>query len=232
MNIFYDPKIDGDFFTLNPTESMHCVKVLRQKKNDLIMVMDGKGGCFRAEIIDDNWKACKLKILEVERDFEPLPYYLELAVAPTKNIDRFEWLLEKATEIGVSKIVPLICHHSERRKLRMDRMEKVVISAMKQSVKAYMPELLEPQHINDWVSECECSTKFIAHCEDSPKEYLWKKEMTDSIAIAIGPEGDFSSNELVLAEENDFNEISLGEYRLRTETAGVVACSSVYMAKI
>ncbi len=188
----------------------------------------GIGGFYEAELIDDNPRECKLRVLSRSDDFNPLSYELHIGIAPTKSIDRFEWFLEKATEIGVSTITPLLCERSERKVLRLDRLEKVIISAMKQSKKAYKPVLNQPMGFKEWLGQDDGEAKLIAHCDEGIKDNLWQMKLSGSIKLAIGPEGDFSSKEIELATENGFSAISLGSYRLRTETAGIIACSAVY----
>ncbi len=231
MNIFYTTKSDREILVLDEQESHHCIKVMRTKMGAQVQAIDGKGGFYKAEVVDTNPRECKLKILEKLEAFLPLPYELHIGIAPTKSIDRFEWFLEKATEIGVSTITPLICERSERKNIRMDRLEKVVISAMKQSMKAFKPKLNSPMPFNDWLIQESAQTNLIAHCIEMEKENLWKIKLSKSIRLAIGPEGDFSREEIDRALKSDFKEISLGDYRLRTETAGIVACSAVYFNK-
>lgn len=228
MNIFYRPDITSDQLTLDPLESNHCIKVLRYKIGDQIRLIDGAGGYYLAEITGDSFKACEISILSRELNYEPLSYDLEIAIAPTKNMDRFEWFIEKATEIGISTITPLICERSERKNLRMDRLEKVIISAIKQSVKAYKPILNPLVKFEDWIKSNSSESKFITHCMPGNKKKLWNEELEKSIAVMIGPEGDFSPEELTIAENCNFIQASLGDYRLRTETAGIIACSAVY----
>lgn len=228
MNIFYKANIQGELITLDPVESNHCIKVMRYKRGDALRLIDGRGGLYEAEIVDDDHKACKVSIVSKQLEYEPLPYELHIAIAPTKNIDRFEWFLEKATEIGVTSIVPILTSRSERKNIRLDRLEKVIISAMKQSVKAYLPSISELLPYDNWLMKQTQGSRFIAHCMDGPKIDLWKAECSDSITILIGPEGDFTEDELSQAVKAGFQPASLGTYRLRTETAGVVACSAVY----
>lgn len=209
-------------------ESHHCTKVLRIKEGEKVFAVDGVGGFYEAILTDANPGKCILSIEIAKIDFNPLPYELHIGIAPTKSIDRFEWFLEKATEIGVTSITPLICERSERKILRPDRLEKLIVSAMKQSVKAYKPEIRPLTNFTEWLDANMTDNKLIAHCFEGDKERLWQMDMNGTISISIGPEGDFSKNEVDLAKVNGYTEISLGDYRLRTETAGIVACSSVY----
>lgn len=231
MQLFYIPKITGKIIKLDPTESKHAVKVLRLSKGDSVQIVDGKGGFFEAEILEDNPKGCRLKVLNSTMEYGKKEFKLHIAIAPTKNIDRFEWFLEKSTEIGINEITPIISEHSERKIIKPDRLEKIMVSAMKQSVKAYLPVLNELTTFKTLVSSSKAEKKFIAHCNEGEKRHL-KDEISngDNTLILIGPEGDFSDEEVELAKENEFREISLGNSRLRTETAGIVACHIVNLA--
>lgn len=229
MNIFYSPKISTTPF-LPEEESLHCIKVLRLNKGDLIHIIDGVGGFFVAKIVEPHPKKTKVEIIKVEKDFNKIGYNLHLAVAPTKNIDRFEWFLEKVTEIGVAQITPLICRYSERKVVKLDRLEKIIISAAKQSIKPNMPIINELMPFADFITNNSDSMaqKFIAHCYDIPKTPLLKScNKGEDVVVLIGPEGDFSIEEVDLALNNGFKSVSLGNSRLRTETAGVVACHTV-----
>lgn len=228
MHLFYTPDILDNHYTLNETESKHCVRVLRLSKNDPIILIDGKGGWYEASISDANPKKCKVEITNHIREYGKRNHYLHMAVAPTKNIDRFEWFLEKATEIGVDEITPILCEHSERKVIKHDRLQKVIISAMKQSLKAYLPKLNPLTPFSDLLNVPFNGKKFIAHCYDQDKREL-KREVNQSTSnlILIGPEGDFSEGEVQQAMGQKFVPVSLGESRLRTETAGVVACHTV-----
>ncbi len=231
MNIFYTSESNREILILGEQESHHCIKVLRTKMGDEVRAVDGVGGFYSAVVVDANSRECKLKIIEKLEAYKPLSYDLHIGIAPTKSIDRFEWFLEKATEIGISTITPLICERSERKNIRLDRIEKVVISAMKQSMKAFKPILNQAMTFSDWLIQDPAQTNLIAHCIEKEKENLWKMNLSGSIRLAIGPEGDFSKEEIDRALKLDFKEISLGDYRLRTETAGIVACSAVYFNK-
>ena len=229
MQLFYTPDISGDTYKLNEEESKHIVRVLRLKCNDTLTLTDGKGSMFKAQIINDNPKGVIVSIIEHIKNFEKRNYKLILAVAPTKNIDRFEWFIEKATEIGVDKIVPLLCEHSERKCIKNERVEKIITSAVKQSLKAYHPELSEMCRFKDFVKSQLPEDRFIAHCEEEKDKVLLKNviELKKDVVILIGPEGDFTKEEITLARENGFRDVSLGNSRLRTETAAVVACHTV-----
>ena len=228
MQLFYIPEVSDDFVTLNQTESKHAIKVLRLSTGDLVQIVDGKGSYYEAKILNDNPKSCQLSVLKSVKDFGKKDFRLHMAVAPTKNIDRFEWFLEKATEIGVDEITPLLCEHSERKVIKPDRLEKILISAMKQSLKAYLPQLDKLTSFKDLISKTTGEHKFIAHCYDGEKPHLKDVIKAHSnVLVLVGPEGDFSPEEVKLAAANGFTEVSLGNARLRTETAGVVACHIV-----
>src|SRR6056297_535366 len=231
MHIFYTPGIVGEFYELNEEESRHCVKVLRMKTGDQVQAIDGEGGLYEGEIIAVHQKRCAIQIHQSKQNYKPLAYDLTVAIAPTKKMDRFEWFLEKATEIGVSRIVPIICERSERSAFRSDRVEKVVVAAMKQSVRAYKPKIESPVAFYEWIKRDSNQNGYIAHCHNLRKESLWKIALSDSIRIAIGPEGDFTKEEIKRAEECRFKGVSSGAYRLRTETAGILACSAVFFSK-
>ena len=231
MQLFYNPNISetAKEVTFDKEESRHIVKVLRMKEGDSFKITNGKGSFFDAEITSANPKGCLVKILSEETQ-QPLPYHLHLAVAPTKLNDRYEWFLEKATEIGISEITPIICDHSERKIIKLQRYEKIVQSAMKQSLKAYLPILNEAISFKDFIDSKNHieELKFIAHCEETDKKSLKSLLLPNKkLTILIGPEGDFSSEEINLAIKAGFLPVALGESRLRTETAAVVACHSV-----
>ena len=228
MHIIYTPHIEDDAHMLDPEESRHCLKVLRMKTGDAALAVDGTGTLYEGKITVMDTRHCLFEVTSKQQNYQPLPYRLTLAIAPTKSMDRFEWFLEKATEIGVSRIIPILCEHSERRRVRTDRMERVVIAAMKQSVKAFKPEICEPMAMQDWLSHDDADTGLIAHCMESDKMSLWKTPLMKKISIAIGPEGDFTREEVHKAVSAGFKEVSLGDYRLRNGTAGFVACTAVY----
>lgn len=228
MHLFYTPSLAGLNYTLDETESKHCIRILRLIANDTIQLIDGKGGFYTAKITDPNPKKCSIEIIESKKEFGKRNHYLHLAIAPTKNMDRFEWFIEKATEIGIDEITPLLCDHSERKIIKIDRIEKIAVSAIKQSLKAYLPKINELTNIKDLVVNNFNGLKFIAHCEDNHKNLLKTAYTKGKNAIIfIGPEGDFSPEEIQLARTNHFIEVSLGESRLRTETAGIVACHTI-----
>ncbi len=233
MNVFYTPDIQNKHYQLNETESKHCVKVLRLKEGDTICLTNGKGSWFTAKIVDANPKKCKVQCTNKKDDVGKLNYELHIALSPTKNIDRTEWFLEKCTEIGISEFTPLLGLHSERKIVKHERLLKVITSAMKQSLKAYHPKLNQATNFTDLLALNFQGDKFIAHCNPGQKPHL--KELckaNSKCLILIGPEGDFSPEEVKLAKSNGFQEISLGTSRLRTETAGVVACTIVNLINV
>lgn len=231
MQLFYVPDISGAEVILNETESKHAIRVLRLKTNDEIELVDGKGGFYKARIQDANPKKCQLNIIDSQKEFGKKDFHLHIAIAPTKNIDRTEWFLEKCTEIGIDEITPLLSEHSERKVIKPERLEKILVSAMKQSVKAYQPKLNELTKFSDLLQQATETKKYIAHCNEGEKPHLKNLvQPGDKVLILIGPEGDFSPEEVDLALQNGFEAISLGDARLRTETAGVVACHIVNLA--
>lgn len=228
MNLFYVPQIEGELVALPEEETRHVVQVLRKKAGEEIMLVDGKGYWYRLQIVEIGKKKCIGRILETLQPEERRSFHLHLAVAPTKNINRFEWFLEKATEFGVDEITPLICHRSERKKLRSDRLEKILVAAMKQSLKAYLPRLNPARPFNELVTEAFDGQKFIAYLDDNVKGHLKENyHKGQNVLILIGPEGDFSPEEVAMAKSEGFEGVSLGNSRLRTETAGIAACHIV-----
>jgi 16S rRNA (uracil1498-N3)-methyltransferase len=229
MQLFYNPEIseDAETFFFDREESKHIIKVLRKKEGDNLFVTNGLGDLFKTEITLASDSKCHVKIVSSEKG-EALKYHLHLAVAPTKMNDRFEWFLEKATEIGVSEITPIICDHSERKAIKTDRFDKIIQSAMKQSLHFYLPKLNEPIAFKDFIKQENKGLNLIAHCEETDKKSLKEVvKQNQDVTILIGPEGDFSEKEIKLALENNYLAVMLGNTRLRTETAAIVACHSV-----
>ena len=229
MQLFYSLDINENTlqFTFKKEESRHIVKVLRKNMGDTLHITNGNGWLFTAEISIPNINKCTAEI--ISKTHQPKrDYNLHLAVAPTKMNDRYEWFLEKATEIGVDSITPIICDHSERKVIKAERFERILQSAMKQSLSCYLPKLNDAIAFQDFIKQDFETDLFIAHCEDTNKKTLKQqlKPGTD-ITILIGPEGDFSVKEIQLALENNFIPVTLGTTRLRTETAAIVACHSV-----
>ena len=229
MQLFYSPDINENTlqFTFEKEESKHIVKVLRKNIGDTVHITNGKGWLFTAEISIPNINKCTATI--VSKLLQPKrKYHLHLAVAPTKMNDRYEWFLEKATEIGIDSITPIICDHSERKIIKPQRFERILQSAMKQSLNCYLPKLNDAIPFQDFINQNFESDLFIAHCEETDRKSLKKQlKPNTNITILIGPEGDFSVKEITKALENNFIPVTLGETRLRTETAAIVACHSV-----
>jgi 16S rRNA (uracil1498-N3)-methyltransferase len=230
MQLFYNKDIstNDSQFTFDKTESSHIVKVLRKKEGDTLHITNGNNELFTVHILMANDKRCLVEITKKEVISKPWNYNLHIAIAPTKNNDRLEWFLEKATEIGIDEITPIICSNSERTVLKTDRLEKIVQSAMKQSLKFSLPKLNEPIKFTDFINQEFEGDLFIAHCEEQDKKSFAKTAKPNQhITILIGPEGDFSSTEIEKALAANFFPVTLGESRLRTETAGVVAAQTV-----
>jgi len=226
MQLFYTPDISNtsENYNFDKEESKHIVKVLRKKEGDILHVTNGLGFLFTTEVIHASEKKCTVKIIEIEEK-EKSSFYIHLAVAPTKMNERFEWFLEKATEIGIQEITPIICDHSERKIVKTDRFEKIIQAAMKQSNQFYLPLLNEPITFKEFVNKTQEGNLYIAHCEDSTKNDLQKNiPLNEKYTLLIGPEGDFSTKEIDLAINKKYKPVALGATRLRTETAAVVAC--------
>jgi 16S rRNA (uracil1498-N3)-methyltransferase len=225
--------------------------VLRLQAMDEIVVVDGKGGWYRCEITRPDARRCELRVLEVQTDYGKRPYSIHIALAPTKNADRTEWFVEKCVELGVDKISFLICEHSERRFFKTDRVEKIAIGAMKQSLKAFLPVINEAESFSVFINHIrrgytqpvrriggdvgatQADQLFIAHLEEETsgerRQLQWVAEPNGDYCVLIGPEGDFSTKEINQAKELGFHPVSLGNSRLRTETAGIVACHLLHI---
>ena len=235
MEIFYASRTGGGMVYLDEGESAHCVRVLRHRTGDEITVVDGTGNMYRCRLEDDSPKAASASILETFPGWGSHPYRLDMAVCPTKNNDRFEWFVEKATELGVDTIIPLIGERSERKVFKSERSRKIVLSAMKQSLKSGLPEVSEPVGVKDFIAGCNEGIRIICYCFDSPdiprksiKVVLAGAPEGSRITVMIGPEGDFSPQEAELALASGFVPVHLGPSRLRTETAAVTAVAAVY----
>ncbi len=229
MQLFYNPAIDPETesFTFDREESKHIIKVLRKKDGDNLFVTNGLGFLFKTEITLASDSKCTVRIVSAETSEKP-KFHLHLAVAPTKMNDRYEWFLEKATEIGIAEITPIICDHSERKQIKTDRFDKILQSAMKQSLHYFLPKLNEPIAFKDFIKQNRDGLLCIAHCEESDRKSLKSVlKPNEDATILIGPEGDFSAKEIQLAMEQKYIPVMLGHTRLRTETAAVVACHSV-----
>ncbi len=230
MQLFYSPEITKSTtqITFDKIESKHIVRVLRKNEGDILNITNGKGLLFQVKILIASDKKCIAEIVSCDEKQKPWNYYLHIAIAPTKNNDRTEWFLEKATEIGIDEITPIICSNSERRVVKLERFEKIIQSAMKQSLKYTLPKLNTPVKYNDFINQDLDGQKCIAHCEDGEKNSLQSLiKPKEKITILIGPEGDFSTSEIQKALEKKFTPITLGTSRLRTETAALVAVNTV-----
>lgn len=226
MQLFYNPTIKANAkkIIFAREESKHISKVLRKKEGDLLRVTDGRGNLYTTKITSANSNKISAEIQKQEAEV-PRNYRLHLAVAPTKMNDRYEWFLEKATEIGIDEITPIICNHSERKVVKINRYERVLQSAMKQSLHYQLPQLNEPTSFTEFVKNANAEQLFIAHCEDQIKNPLQTLLLPNKeVILLIGPEGDFSPEEITMALHHHFVPVSLGKTRLRTETAAIVGC--------
>lgn len=224
MELLFDTGFAGNGI-LCEDESRHAVSVMRHKEGDMLYVTNGRGDLYHCRIVLAHHKRCELELIGHQHLTQRHPR-LHMAVAPTKNIDRYELFLEKSTELGIDEITPLLCDHSERARLRPDRLEKILIAAMKQSLKYHLPQLNEPCTVKEFIAKAdENCKKVILHCRESKKDHLFNSihKGSDTI-IFVGPEGDFSVSEIDLVLRNGFCEATLGDNRLRTETAAIAAC--------
>lgn len=230
MQLFYhaDLQESSTDFSFDKIESRHIIRVLRKKEGDILYITNGKSFLFKGKINTANEKKCQVQIIAVRKVEEHRDYKIQMAIAPTKSNDRLEWFLEKSTEIGIDDIYPIICSHSERKVIKLPRLQKVVLSAMKQSLQYKLPMLHDPIKVKDFITQDFDGLKCIAHCEETAKQHLKTvlKPHTN-IRILIGPEGDFTPEEIALALQNGFIPVSLGATRLRTETAGIAAVHTV-----
>lgn len=230
MQVFYAPSLEGETYTLDEKESRHVVRAMRMTKGSQVNLIDGKGNLFTGEISEPDQKACVIRIKNIIRDFEKREYKLHIAISPLKNTDRFELFIEKSVEIGIDEITPLICSNTEHQSIRKDRFNSIIISAMKQSLKAKLTKLNDPVKFIDFRNANKGESAMIAHCREEIDRNriadIYSKN-TDAV-IMIGPEGDFTEDEIKEANNRGFSGIHLGPSRLRTETAGIAACHSVY----
>lgn len=224
MHVFYSKTVSGKQLVLSHEESVHAIRVLRIQPGERAEILNGKGQRFIARYEGAQSKQCFFSVMETE-DVAARPIQLTMAVAPTKSIDRFEWFLEKSTELGVERIIPIVTRHSERKVVKTERSKKVLIAAMKQSRTAWLPEITEPISLQDFMKNQAnpSATRYIAHCHQQPLTHLIHEKPKQKVEILIGPEGDFDAEEVKLAVDSGWKEISLGQNRLRTETAAVVA---------
>ncbi|SOE19907.1 16S rRNA (uracil1498-N3)-methyltransferase [Spirosomataceae bacterium TFI 002] len=220
MQLFYQPNF-VEPFTLDADDSRHCVKVLRKQNGDKIHVVDGKGGLFHCEIIDANTKSCSLEVLEKTLEWNKSKRYIHIAIAPTKNIDRITYFVEKAVEIGINEISFILCKNSERKVVKTDRIERIAVSAMKQSLKAYIPKINELESLKSFIAGVESEQCLVAHLSEDSNS-LMATSLNENVLLLIGPEGDFDPAELVMLNEAGYKQVTMGESRLRTETAGLV----------
>ena len=231
MYLFYTPDIEREQ-CLNEEESAHCVRVLRYGVGDDILLTDGKGTTYTARITNANPKHCTFEIIKAQKQQKNHPFHLHIAIAPTKNAERIEWMVEKCTEIGVDEITLLCCRFSERKQMRLDRLNKIILSAAKQSLTPYLPILNDMTDFAAFINATAHSQvqKFIAHCYEQDKHLLRDAiQRGQDIIVLIGPEGDFSEQEIQSALHNGYLPVSLGQSRLRTETAGIVACHTAVL---
>jgi 16S rRNA (uracil1498-N3)-methyltransferase len=229
MHLFYTPEIDlSDTYELSEEESKHAVRVLRLKMGDEIWLTNGKGSLFQAKLLNEHPKRCNIQITKRLTEQGKRDYRLHIAVAPTKNNTRFEWFLEKATEIGIDEITPLICEHSERNVVKTDRLNKVITAAVKQSLKAYHPQLNATQKFTEFIETHRSETQLLAWCKASPDHRIENQvNAGEDVILIIGPEGGFSETEIELAKKKGVSFVSISSSRLRTETAALVACHSI-----
>jgi len=230
MHVFYTPDIET-IPEMPEEESLHCAKVLRLPEGEEVVLTDGKGSLFRARIVRAHPKRCAVEILEKLPVAHQHNFSVHIAVAPTKNIDRIEWFAEKATEIGLDALTLLRCRYSERKEVKNERIQKILVSAMKQSLKATLPALNGLVAFSDFVKMPFDGQKLIAHCYDDPdkKSLISQYKKGENVLILIGPEGDFSEQEVALALQHGFRPVSLSSSRLRTETAALVACHTIHV---
>ena len=230
MHVFYAPGINGNIYTLDEKESGHCVRVLRMKKGTLTRLIDGRGNLYEGIIDNPDPRACTISLTKTITGFEKRTYYLHIAISPIKNPDRFEWFIEKCVEIGIDEITPLICKNTEKHNIKHERINNLIISAMKQSLKSVATRLNEKAEFMDFIKRDFNGVKLITHCSpEFERDQIGRLYKPGSpVVILIGPEGDFDGEEIAGAVKNGFQSAHLGTSRLRTETAGVVACHSVY----
>lgn len=229
MNLFYSPlpTEKTEEFLLEPEESRHIVKVLRKGYGDVLWITNGKGLLFKTEILDASPKKCAIRVLEISSKDKPKPE-LHLAVAPTKRVERYQWMLEKVTEIGVTRIIPIICERSERKAIPMEKFNRVIQEALKQSLQTWLPELEEAIPFASYIGSHLPQQRLIAHCEPETRFNLMEAANPDlPTLVLIGPEGDFTPGEIELAQASGFKPLSLGTNRLRTETAAIAVCAGL-----
>lgn len=227
MQLFYCPAILHNEFFLSPEESKHCVRVLRKNAGDTIHIIDGQGTFYDASLTDVSSTKCTFDIVNSAHHDRPA-YYIHIAIAPTKNTDRTEWFVEKAIEIGVDEITFLRSVHSERTRINLDRIHKKAIGAIKQSIRPYLPEIHDIEQLDSFLKKDFFGQKFVAHLDEASPAYLGRNAAkSNNYLVLVGPEGGFSNGEIELLHEYGYESVKLGDHRLRTETAGVMACSTL-----
>ncbi len=223
MQYFYAHSIQDNTLLLDEEETRHCTQVLRHKTGDILNITDGKGNRYTAKITLLKKNSCEAEILSKDSEIEKRKHRIHIAIAPTKNNERFEWFLEKATELGIDEITPILCEHSERRVFKLDRMKKVLVAALKQSGRVVLPQLNELISLNTFIQNSKADIKLIASM-DSSENIAQQLKQNCEVLVLIGPEGDFSLTEIETSIQNGFSKTSLGDFRLRTETAALSAC--------
>ncbi len=229
MQLFFTPEIKKNIAALNLQESRHCLKVLRKRKGEKIHITNGKGKLFVGQLLNEDHSGCLIKVME-EVDKERISdFWLHIAIAPVKNVSRFEWFLEKATEIGVNEITPVLCDHSEKQSMKHERMEKILISAMKQAGRYFLPKLNGIESFQKFLKKISTENIYMANYDESHLFLSQVYKKNTNCVILIGPEGDFSESEKDMARDMNATFVNISNYRLRTETAGIVACHTVNM---
>jgi len=228
MDFFFSNDINNQTIILDNYESRHCIKVMRHKIGDLIKIVDGLGNLYSGNLVSFNKNSCAIQINDKTENYKKRNQHIHIGISPIKNQDRLEWFIEKSVEIGIDEITLIDCDRTLRKKIKIDRLNKIAITAMKQSLKAYIPKINDVTSVNDFIMYNQNSSKFICHLDnDDRKDVLYYKDdikKYKNVSILIGPEGDFSASEIELAVDNSFLCVTLGNSRLRTETAGIVAC--------
>lgn len=233
MNLFYAPDITDGLFTLDKEESNHLARVLRMNSGDKVQFTDGKGFFYDCTIVDSHPNKSVVSVDKKYKGNDRRNYFLKIGIAPTKNNNRFEWFLEKSTEIGIDTITPIICEHSERKEVNSERLNRVITAAMKQSIKSFHPVLEEHTKLHSLLQKNFDGQKFIAFIDHENEQSLAKSYISgNNVLVLIGPEGDFSPTEIEMAKKCGFIPVSLGPSRLRTETAGVVACHTIHLMNL
>lgn len=223
--------VTDNLLILDEKESRHCTRVLRMKKGDIVRATDGNGNLYEGVLSSTDQGRCEITIINVTRDYEKRNYQLHIAISPLKNPERFDWFIEKSVEIGIDEITPVICRHSEKQSVKYERIKNIVLSAMKQSVKTFITRINPTCTFDQFICEVSKDRKMIAHCSDISERETISDVYTrgEDVRILIGPEGDFSEEEILAASEKGFIPVELGKSRLRSETAGIAACHSFYM---